>query len=203
MFFVAPYTLGRDQLQALMMRLHRVPADKRIALLGRLKHLQRLGWPPGSNLGKGRRVKYQADQVLLVAWALELIQLGFTPERAVATLRGQPDSEWTIALLAVDDLLNEGHTDALIAFDPAILSSALGDDDEDQFGRRLPGDGHFLENWQLGGGRRLALINIGALILDLDRESIILGYSRPGSFLPSLRTRLNEVAQSSWPAVSQ
>jgi hypothetical protein len=185
-----------------MMRLHRVSADKRVAMLGRLKHLQRLGWPPGSNLGKGRRVKYQADQTLLVAWALELIQLGFTPERAVATLREQPDSHWAITSLAVDDLLNEGRTEALIAFDPAILSSALGDEEEDQFARRLPGDGHFLENWKLGGGRRLALINIGALLLDVDRESVILGFSRPGSFLPSLRTRLNELAGTSWPAVS-
>lgn len=57
------------------------------ALLGRFKHFQRLGFPGGSNTGRGSRAEYGVEQILAFALAFELLETGIMPVRAVRIVR--------------------------------------------------------------------------------------------------------------------
>jgi hypothetical protein len=78
--------LTYGQVEALLGRLHRVHSGNQIALMGRLKHFKRLGFPEGTNLGRGARVKYDARRTMLLVAAFEMLQFGLTPERAANLL---------------------------------------------------------------------------------------------------------------------
>lgn len=67
--------------------LHMIAPDKRGAFQARMRHLQRLGFPPGTNTGRGRPAEYGFDQALLLALVFELNELGVSPERAIGILR--------------------------------------------------------------------------------------------------------------------
>lgn len=71
------------ELEDFIAEIHKVALDKRTALKGRLKHFQRLGWPAGTNKGKGARVNYGIGQTMSLAIGMEMLQLGLTPERVV------------------------------------------------------------------------------------------------------------------------
>jgi hypothetical protein len=53
----------------------------------RFKYLQRMSYPPGSNTGRGRRAVLSLEQVLQVILAVELMQVGASPTRAIRILR--------------------------------------------------------------------------------------------------------------------
>lgn len=76
-------TFSFGQLEELLVVMHRIAPDKRIAFQGRLKHLQRWGFPTGKKPGKGRAIKYTADDLFRAVLALELIQAGLNPKLAV------------------------------------------------------------------------------------------------------------------------
>jgi len=67
-------------------RLNHIAPSKRSAFANRLKHLQRKGFPPGVNTGRGRAADYQPEHVVLLALALELITFGYTPEKAIGAM---------------------------------------------------------------------------------------------------------------------
>lgn len=61
---------------------HQIDVKHSDAFRARLKHLQRLGFPSGINTGKGKAAQYGWRELFLQFVALELIELGLTPERA-------------------------------------------------------------------------------------------------------------------------
>lgn len=63
-------------------RVNLIREDARPAFDARLKHFQRLEFPPGTNTGRGRAAVYDIGHLLQLAFALELVQLGVPPERA-------------------------------------------------------------------------------------------------------------------------
>lgn len=63
-----------------------ISPEKRATFRGRIKHFQRLGWPPGTNSGKGGRAVYGSEQILLLAVTIEILQFGVTPERILEQL---------------------------------------------------------------------------------------------------------------------
>ncbi|QYE36306.1 hypothetical protein KZX46_10465 [Polymorphobacter sp. PAMC 29334] len=82
----------------------------------RFKYLQRMGFPPRSNTGRGRRAIFNLEQVLQVVMAIELMQVGAGPTRAIRVLRTNWDElrpalalGWLVArtptLAALRDLL--------------------------------------------------------------------------------------------------
>jgi len=56
----------------------------------RLKHFQRLGFPPGTNTGTGKRAAYDSSAVLSICLALDLTKMQLTPEEAVALIKEHP-----------------------------------------------------------------------------------------------------------------
>jgi len=81
---------------------HRIRPEKAVAFRARLKHLQREGWPLGTNTGTGTRANYTLNSLMQMAMALELLQSGITPKRAVAALK----SDWSdlVVTLALSQL---------------------------------------------------------------------------------------------------
>ena len=53
----------------------------------RFKYLQRMSYPPRSNTGRGRRTVLDLEQMLQVIVAVELMQVGASPTRAIRILR--------------------------------------------------------------------------------------------------------------------
>lgn len=72
---------------AFLCRMYGIAPARSVAFRGRLQHLQRLGFPAGVNTGRGRPARYEAEQMIMLALALQFIELGLTPERAVSVLQ--------------------------------------------------------------------------------------------------------------------
>lgn len=163
--------LSYGELEDFLAKIHCVAPDRRTALKGRLKHFQRLGWPPGTNKGKGARVRYDTGQILSLAVAMEMLELGMTPERVVEQL-GLHGSD--LALGFIDVMASEHPLEEAVffIFDPDALRSLR--DQKDGEGRT--GLKHLicsqsdleeaLTTTDLRGWRRLALISMTAILRD-------------------------------------
>lgn len=75
------FTYG--QIEELLAVVHRIDPSKRTAFQGRLKHLQRWGFPTGEKPGKGRSIDYTADHLFRMVLVMELIQSGMPPKLSV------------------------------------------------------------------------------------------------------------------------
>ena len=163
--------LSYGEIEDFLAKIHSVTPDKRTALKGRLKHFQRLGWPAGTNQGKGARVRYNPGQTLSLAVALEMLQLGMTPERVVEHL-GIYGSY--LAMGFVDVLISDRPLEepVFFVFDPDALR-LLRDQVEDA---KRTGLRHLicrqsemddaLSTTDIRNWRRMALISLTAILQD-------------------------------------
>lgn len=172
------------ELEDFLGEIHMVALDKRTALKGRLKHFQRLGWPAGTNKGKGARVNYGIGQTMSLAMGMEMLQLGLTPERVVEQLGRGGGS------------LAEGFSDALkeygydpdpiyYIFDPESLNS-LREQEEGKFRTGLQSlmvSASKMETAMTMASkhwtRRFAIINISAILDDYISYFIDKGLAAP------------------------
>lgn len=74
---------GFADVEAALAEIHGIADEKRSAFSNRLKHLQRLGFPPGVNTGRGRAATYYAEHAFLLGVALQLNEISVSPERAI------------------------------------------------------------------------------------------------------------------------
>ena len=72
------FTFG--QIEELLAVVHRIDPAKRTAFQGRLKHLQRWGFPTGAKPGKGRSIDYSVEHLFMMVLVMELIQSGMPPK---------------------------------------------------------------------------------------------------------------------------
>lgn len=122
--------MSRGFVEEVIARIHAVEPARRPALAARLRHLQRLGFPPGINTGKGKRAEYGLDELLLLAAAFELLQLGVTPERVSTVLIEAESIVISEAKAAVRALTDVG-AQRLLLIDPRSLSSLQGSEAAD------------------------------------------------------------------------
>lgn len=71
------------QVEQALAQHHMIASERRSAFANRIKHLQKQGFPPGTNTGRGRAASYQVQHLFLLGVALELAQFGYTPERSI------------------------------------------------------------------------------------------------------------------------
>lgn len=69
-----------------------IPADGRKALTSRLKHLQGKSFPPGVNVGRGGRVRYDLEAVMGVVLVMALASAFIPPNQAVELVRQHWDT---------------------------------------------------------------------------------------------------------------
>lgn len=79
------FGVGLGTIEILLRRIGRT--DGEAGVRTRLKYLQRMGFPSGSNSGRGRRATYDLDQLLQTLVVFQLIQLGLPPTRSLRTVR--------------------------------------------------------------------------------------------------------------------
>ena len=160
--------LTYSELEDFLAQMHRVAPEKRTALKGRLKHFQRLGWPAGTNKGKGARVEYGIGQTMMLAMGMELLQLGLTPERIVLQFK------FSTRLLAESfaEALQEygpNSDDIFYIFSPESLHSLTGDEDEFWLRSVVSSQSKlntFFEAEMFSSVRRFAFINISELLYE-------------------------------------
>lgn len=93
--------------------------EKRLSpFRGRLQHLQRLKFPEGINTGKGKKAEYGWKQFAQLSLALDLIDLGYSPEKAVTAI----SCSWAEIELVVSTLPDTFRS--ISAFAKAISAQA-------------------------------------------------------------------------------
>jgi hypothetical protein len=178
------WTFG--ELEAVLANVHGIDQTKRTAFQSRLKNFHRLGYPLGFKAVKGRAATYTPLQIIEMALAVEMTQLGLPPERASWVLTC---NRWPI-LMATEMVARELKNDPaafssvsglsarvmsmFLYFDPAALNpltlhlpaEVLPDLDEAANSFFYAGIGIVREGiaaWTSGMSARLSLINLTAL----------------------------------------
>lgn len=178
------WTFG--ELEGVLSSVHFIDQSKRTAFQSRLKNFHRLGYPLGFKAVKGKAATYTPLQIIEMALAVEMTQLGLPPERASFVLSR---NRWPIlmatemvarelqkdpAAFSSDKGLSERALSMFLYFDPAALhpltlhlpAEALPDLDEAANSFFYGGIGIVREGlapWTSGGSARLSLINLTAL----------------------------------------
>ena len=155
--------------------------DKRQAFRARLQHLQKLRFPEGLNTGRGRAAKYRAAHLYLLAVAIELLQIGLSPERAKTVIEEYLHSVAMAASLATNGMpmdVRRFESPAFLYCDPAALRDLTtiyqGEDWASQtffyagLGQLM---GQFRE-WFTEGVQRMAFFSVSALIFDLAQNTL-------------------------------
>lgn len=120
-----PFALRYPEVEALLAELHQVAPTGRVALMGRIKNLQRKGWPPGTNSGRGKPADYGSLATVELLLAFELSVLRIPPEHAVEVLQSV---EWDGAkehLLLVGQYLADGLEDGSDRMGRLLRNAAL------------------------------------------------------------------------------
>lgn len=118
-------------LESLLGRVHEVASDKRMAFQARLKNFLRLGLIDDVKAGRGKAAKFEAEHILMLALAIELSQIGVSPEKAVSIIRNNISKIAAAVLVSVSSTKNGFGNDwspTVIYFDPKALSSLTLDD---------------------------------------------------------------------------
>lgn len=179
------WTFG--ELEAVLAALHGIDQTKRTAFQSRLKNFHRLNYPIGFQATKGKAATYSPLQIIDMALAIEMTQLGLPPERATWVLIS---NRWP-ALMAVemaarglaenplgfdaDKGLSDQVLSMFIYFDPAALhpltlhlpAKVVPDLDEAANSFFYGGIGIVRESiarWTSGYASRISLINVTAMI---------------------------------------
>lgn len=149
--------------------------ERRGAFVARLQNLQKLGFPEGTNTGRGKAARYSAGHVFLIGVALELIQLGLTPERAKHVI----DDDMHAVAMAASMAVYHGVPDYEIKFpiflylDPAVLRYLCRTSNDEDFAAatfHYGGMAQVLENfkdWFKNGVPRMAFFSVSALVHDI------------------------------------
>lgn len=154
------------ELEEFLAQIHSVAPERRVALKGRLKHFQRLGWPAGTNKGKGARVQYGIGQTMLLAMGFELLQLGLTPERVVEQFR-YAGSYLPRGFRQALDQYGADPEPIYYVFSPESLAALRGDDYEAGIQSIMLSRGEVAKMLHLPGAwftRRFAFIDMTELL---------------------------------------
>lgn len=159
------FALRYPELEALLAEVHRVASVGRPALMGRIKHLQRKGWPTGTNPGRGKAAEYGAGPLVRLLVSFELIALHVAPDQIVESLI---DLDWSLATdvcldALADDAASLTKATLVLALDPDGLSSLRGGASEKRAEwLNLPEDeGRLLDLMARG---RLITVNVSAAV---------------------------------------
>ena len=95
-----PLQLRFGELEAGLADINGIPSHQRTAFQARLKNFHRLGFPEGIGKGRGKAVIYTPRELLLMAVAVELTQLGLTPERVIEVIADDELPVWQSVSMA-------------------------------------------------------------------------------------------------------
>lgn len=91
------------EIQEILSQKHDIVETNNTAFRGRIQHMQRLGFPTGINTGRGRPASYTWRELLLLGLAFEYLEIGSTPDRAIAEI------------IKIEDMLLAGVSKVILA----------------------------------------------------------------------------------------
>ena len=160
-----------SQVEHALSTVHTIENSKRSAFGNRLKHLQKLGFLPETRTGRGRAASYRGEHALLLELAMQFIELGLTPERAMLVIQDNmefvvPPIRWAVTALNEETDRPELY---FLRFDPSTLDTLrFGDGAEDGASSSVfyAGRGSLTELFSDMGflWPRLALINMTTVV---------------------------------------
>ena len=180
-----PIRITFGTLEAVLANLHEIADTKRTAFQSRLKNFHRLGYPLRFESSKGKAGIYAPGTMVEIALALEMTQLGLSPERIVNVLTLNRFPVFSAIRMATGDLCRKPNgfdvesvkaddpSSMFLFFDPAALSGLMKNDPEQpnfdvsDYSFFYGGAGVVRENlvkWTSGFLNRLSLINVTAMI---------------------------------------
>lgn len=122
-------TLSYAETEALVRVMHDVGERGEKALLARFKYFQRMDFPHRAKVGRGSRVGYAFEDVLLLSLAFQLMELGISPARIVAALQPNwPDLRRILHRAHAACTDGSARSIEMLVAIPRTLS-ALGDED--------------------------------------------------------------------------
>lgn len=170
------------QVEQTLAQAYNIADDKRTAFASRLKHLQKRGFPPGINTGRGRAAAYNVGHLVLLGVALELNELGLTPERAIRAISEDLHAvAMAVHMAARSDEPRDGSFEfpMFLYCDPAVLDELTNDAAQGQADWAsatffYAGIGQAMETfqeWFRAGVRRMAFFSVSALLWELAKYS--------------------------------
>ena len=127
---LVPHPLAFGDIEAILADLHSITDNSRTKFQARLKNLHRLGWPMNFASVKGRASLYDPGALADMALAVELTQLGLTPERVVHVLTANRWPTLMAYRIAASSLAESGDSPPdpmFLYFDPAALDALTVD----------------------------------------------------------------------------
>lgn len=203
-------------LEAVLARMNGIAPSKRTAFQSRLKNFHRLGFPIGFKQHKGKAALYDPAQAMMMALAIELTQLGLSPELVVRALALNYVNTLSVIQFSAHRAVSAFKRSPggivpedrhfYIAFDPCALSplslesgaqttnleavSRLGF----KFVTRY-NVGEQLGEWTTGDRSRISLLNVSSLAERLIEGAKPSGHMTPESRLADYQ-HLNNSAKS-------
>jgi hypothetical protein len=165
--------LSFGQIERVLAATENIRHDRRSAFANRLKNYQKASFPEGINTGRGRAARYGIGHVLQLGLALELNQLGLTPERAAAVINSDMHSVAMTFSAAASETRHSLRRPWFLYLDPAGLSDLMEEGDEDRSVGSFfyAGFGQFKESFDSWGRsgklRRLSILNVTDLLHDV------------------------------------
>lgn len=160
------FRVPRSAMLGLVADALKVPEERRSAFLGRFQHLQRLKLVEGINPGRGSAASYRAHQIVVIALAFQMIQLGLTPERAVEIMKANQDR----VRLSIGYAAKNVASPMFLWFDAALLSNS---DEMDwaeatfDYGGQAVVTERFADMFFEGEVQRMAFISVTNTMIDL------------------------------------
>lgn len=163
------------QVEQALASMHSVAGERRSAFQGRLKHYQKQQFPSGINTGRGKAATYFVQHAVQLAVALEMNQVGLTPERTVRLCTEHGGQIQGAVLLATSSLMSDDEEGILLVFDPVVLADLRGEEQWDETGATFEAmradEFRATFNNQLNlRSRRFALINVTAVVDELSHR---------------------------------
>jgi len=90
-------TLTLGQLEAALAIIHDIASERRSALQARIKNFLKLGFPAGVAAGRGKAAAFDAESVMQMVFAFELVQCGLPPSTIVSVI----NANWRSMLPAI------------------------------------------------------------------------------------------------------
>lgn len=165
---------GFGHMEEALAGVHNIAPEARSAFANRLKHLQKLEIFPEIRTGRGRAAEYSGHHIYLFGVALQFIELGLTPERAVRAVKENLEFIAIPTRWALADLRDTERDPSpwFLRFDPSTLNSLRypeSDADDASFGMFYAGTGTLGELIGEMGTLwpRIAAVNLTSLLARL------------------------------------
>lgn len=116
-----PYTFS--EVESALAGMYSIAPARRSPFSNRLRHLQKQGFPAGTNTGRGKAAQYEHEHVFQLAIVLMLNSFGYTPERAITLVDANRDN-LAQGILKTLSASRQGLADEAVfcAFPPVGLS---------------------------------------------------------------------------------